>query len=410
MPNRMGLIIVTTMMSLVWLGGSCTFTPNFDKQLKLIVKPYRLSIAGWEFGAIPIEVGKWLFRSSQRTEDEVNLVAEYFTTIGQIKSLKTEIETVKTGDKQGDLASLQAKLDSLQAQKTAWDETVVEIIARQIKKALAEQGIYNPVIRLKVSFPPLIFRLEPPPNLLIVSPRERIESMREIPLQSAISREEMEAIEAEADKLNVSSLVVELGGLATYPSVVSNETDMRLILNTVAEEWLHQYLAFKPLGFRYLLDLSGVARNYEIAVMNETLASMVSKEIGAIVYEKYYAQQENQPEPLAKPDFDFNRKMREMRRAVDRYLAQGEIGTAERFMEQKRQYLADNGYYIRKLNQAYFAFYGTYADRPTSISPIGVELKELRQRSVSLKEFLETASAMTSRQELKEALGEEFSQ
>jgi len=409
-PTRMGLIIVTAMMSLVLLGGSCAPAPDFDKRLKSVVKPYRFSIAGWEFRAIPAEVGKWLFHGSQKANDEVNLVSEYFATAGQIKSLKTEIEAVKKGDKAGDLASLQAKLDKLLEQRAASDETVEGIIARQIKETLVEQGIYNPVVGLKVSFPPLVFRLESPPNMLVISPRERIESMREIPLQSGISRGDTEAIEAEIDKLNVSSLVVGLGGFATYPSVVSNESDLQFTLNTVAEEWLHQYLAFKPLGFRYLLDLSGIARNYEIATMNETLAGMVGKEIGAIVYEKYYAQPESQPAPPAQPDFDFNREMREIRRAVDQHLAQGEIKTAEEFMEQKRQYLASKGYYIRKLNQAYFAFHGAYADRPTSISPIGVEMKELRQQSVSLKEFLETVSEMTSRQELKEALGGEFSQ
>ena len=73
-------------------------------------------------------------------------------------------------------------------------------------------------------------------------------------------------------------------------------------------------------------------------------------------------------------------------------------------MEQKRQYLAKNGYYIRKLNQAYFAFHGTYADKPTSISPIGVEMKELRSRSDSLKDFLETAASMTSREALTESV------
>jgi hypothetical protein len=407
-PTRMGLIVVSAMMSLVLLGGSCAPAPDFDRQLKSVVKPYRFSIAGWEFQAIPAEVSKWLFRGSQKANDEVKLVNEYFATVGQIKSLKTEIEAVKKGDKEGDLASLQTKLDNLLVQRAANDGTVEGVIARQIKETLVEQGIYNPVVGLKVSFPPLIFSLEPPPNLLVVSPRERIESMREIPLQSTISRDEMETIEAEVDKLNVSSLVVGLGGFATYPSVVSNETDLQFALNTVAEEWLHQYLAFKPLGFRYLLDLSGIARNYEIAIMNETLAGMVSKEIGAIVYEKYYAQPESQPE--APPDFDFNREMREIRRAVDQYLAQGEIKTVEEFMEQKRQYLASKGYYIRKLNQAYFAFHGTYADRPTSISPIGVEMRELRRQSVSLKEFLETVSEMTSHQELKETLGGEFSQ
>ncbi len=410
MPIRMGLIIVTAMMSLVLLGGSCAPAPDFDKQLKSVVKPYRFSVAGWEFRTIPAEVGKWLFHGPQKANDEVNLVSEYFATAGQIKSLKTEIEAVKKGDKAGDLASLQAKRDDLQEQRAANNETVEGIIARQIKETLVEEGIYNPIVGRKVSFPPLVFRLEPPPNMLVISPRERIESMREIPLQSAISRDDTEAIEAEIDKLNVSSLVVGLGGFATYPSVVSNESDLQFTLNTVAEEWLHQYLAFKPLGFRYLLDLSGITRDYEIATMNETLAGMVSKEIGAIVYEKYYAQPENQPEPVAQPDFDFNREMREIRRAVDQYLAQGEIKTAEEFMEQKRQYLAGKGYYIRKLNQAYFAFHGTYADRPTSISPIGVELKELRQQSASLKEFLETVSEMTSRQELKEILAGEFTE
>jgi hypothetical protein len=70
-------------------------------------------------------------------------------------------------------------------------------------------------------------------------------------------------------------------------------------------------------------------------------------------------------------------------------------------MEQKRQYLTLRGRYIRKLNQAYFAWYGTYADSPTSINPIGLELKELRSQSDSLRGFLDTIALMTSRQELR---------
>jgi len=129
---------------------------------------------------------------------------------------------------------------------------------------------------------------------------------------------------------------------------------------------------------------------------------MVSKEIGAMVYEKYYSQYEggdNQSQE-AETEFDFNREMREIRRAVDTYLAQGEIEQAEEFMEEKRRFLASKGYYIRKLNQAYFAFHGTYADRPTSISPIGQELKQLRSQSASLKDFLDAVAGMASRQDL----------
>lgn len=140
--------------------------------------------------------------------------------------------------------------------------------------------------------------------------------------------------------------------------------------------------------------------------MNETLAGMVSKEIGSIVYEKYYSEYENSANQNQAPEpaFDFYREMREIRKTVDIYLAQGEIEQAEEFMEQKRLYLVSMGYYIRKLNQAYFAFHGTYADRPAFISPIGLELKELRSQSASLKDFLNTVAAMTNRQELRDSV------
>jgi hypothetical protein len=364
------------------------------------------SIAGWELRAIPREVNEWISGRSKEVDGEVRIVTDYFKSAERVKTLKSEIAAISTGDREGNLASLEAELSELEGQREALNLTIEKIIVRQIKEVLAEEGIFNPIVGLKVSFPPLIFNLDKPPHLLVISPRDRIESMREITLQPGVSLEEMEAIEGEVDNLGVSSLVLELGGLATYPSFVTTEADLRFTLNTVTEEWLHQYLIFKPLGFRYLLDLSGLARNYEVATMNETLVGIVSKEIGEIIYEKYYNEQEGQTSPADNPDSEFNREMREIRRAVDRYLAQGEIEQAEKFMEQKRQFLASKGYYIRKLNQAYFAFYGTYADRPASISPIGVGLKELRQRTASLKDFLDLVSGMTSRQQIKEALGD----
>ncbi len=400
----MGLIIMASLLSVILLSGSCAPAQGFDNHLRSIVKPYRFSIAKWELRTIPQEVSEWIFGGSKEIDNEVNTVTEYFLSVERIKSLKSEIKAINAGNKQGDLASLEAELNKLQGQRASLDEAVARIVGKQIRETLAQQGIFNPIIGLKVSFPPLIFKLEKPPHLLVISPRDRIESMREIALQPSINLKEMEAIEGEVDKLGVSSLVVGLGGFAIYPSLVTNDASLRFTFDTVAEEWLHQYLVFKPLGFRYLLDVTGVARNYEIATINETLVSMVSKEISAIVYEKYYTEYESQQNRVDESEFDFNREMREIRRAVDQYLARGEIEQAEEFMEQKRQYLASKSYYIRKLNQAYFAFHGAYADRPTSISPIGLELKELRRRSASLKDFLDTVAVMTSRQELKEAL------
>ena len=407
---KIRLIATASLLLVCLLGGSCAFTRDFDAHLSSIVKSYRFSIVKWESRAIPHEANQWIFGSYEKIDDEVHVVTEYFSTIERIKTLESEIEIINAGNEQGDLASLEAELNMLQEQKMALKDTVERIIEKQIKKTLAQQDIFNPMdryVRLKVNFPPLNFKLEKPPNLLVISPRDRIEGIRWITLQPSISLEEIKDIETEVDKLGVSSLVVELGGLgATYPSFVTDEASLRFIIDTATEEWLHQYLVFKPLGFLYLLDSIGVSRNYEIVIMNETLTSMVSKEIGTLVIENYYPQFEkgdNQTQ-IAGSQFNFNREMRDIRRAVDKYLAQGEIEQAEEFMEQKRQYLASKGYYIRKLNQAYFAFYGTYADSPTSISPIGLELKKLKSQSTSLKDFLDKVAAMTSRQDLIESI------
>jgi hypothetical protein len=362
----------------------------------------------WELEAIPCAVGQRLFGNHEEIDDQTDTVIDYFSLVEQIKSLKWEIDAINAGNEQGDLASLEAELNSLQEQRTALTDKVERIIASQIKEVLAEQGIFHPMdkyIKLKFNFPPLNFRLEKLPYLLVISPRDRIESTREIPLQQNLSPEEMESIEEQVDELGVSSLVVELGGSgALYPTLVTDSASLQFTINAAAEEWLHQYLAFKPLGFLYILDLIGISRNYEIATMDETLASMVSDEIGAIVREKYYPDYGNNDQQEPESGFDFNREMREIRIAVDEYLAQGKIEQAEEFMEERRQYLVSMGYYIRKLNQAYFAFYGTYADSPTSISPIGVELRTLREQSVSLRDFLNKVAAMTSRQELSDSV------
>ena len=403
---KIKLFVAISLLSICLLSGSCAPSQDFDAHLNSIVKPYLFSIARWESRAIPHEVNQWIGGRQEKIDDEVRVVTEFFSSTERMKILKSEIEAANAGNGERDLASLETELNRLQERRLALESTVEGIIEKQIRDTLTQQGIFNPIVELKVNFPPVNFRLEKPPYLLVISPRDRIESMREITLKPDLILEGIEDIEAKVDDLGISSLVVGLGGLSTYPSFVTNDASLRYTIDTATEEWLHQYLAFKPLGFLYLLDLTGQSRNYEIATMNETLASIVSKEIGSIVYEKYYSEYENgaNQNQASESEFDFNQEMREIRKTVDMYLARGQIEQAEEFMEQKRQYLASMGHYIRKLNQAYFAFHGAYADRPTSVSPIGLELKKLRGQSTSLENFLSTVAAMTSRQELRDSI------
>ena len=86
---------------------------------------------------------------------------------------------------------------------------------------------------------------------------------------------------------------------------------------------------------------------------------------------------------------------------VEQLLAQGKIEEAEQYMKERQWYLRLGGYGIRKLNQAYFAFRGSYAEGAASISPIGAEVKELRSLLPDVRSFIQTISGMSSYQEFR---------
>ncbi len=97
--------------------------------------------------------------------------------------------------------------------------------------------------------------------------------------------------------------------------------------------------------------------------------------------------------------------MHETRVQVDELLAEGKIKEAEDYMEGRRRFFWEHGYQIRKLNQAFFAFYGAYDDVPgagaAGQDPVGPAVQKLRRASKSLVEFLNRISWMTSFEELQ---------
>jgi len=191
----------------------------------------------------------------------------------------------------------------------------------------------------------------------------------------------------------------------------SNPTNL---IETVAHEWMHNNLTFKPLGIRY--DLSA-----ELRTMNETTASIAGKEISQAVMQRFYVDNAPKRNPLfdtvaigfsnsndhTNQPFDFRKEMYQIRLRVDELLNEGKVDEAEEFMREQRSLFWENGYRIRKLNQAYFAFHGAYADEPFSAAgddPVGIDVRLLRQRSDSLSQFIHRISHMTSYQELRDYL------
>lgn len=375
-----------------------------------IASPYSFNIARWEFENL---FDKWkykvqeVFHPSELSEAEkVQLVRDYLSLAQEITSLEARInrEKAKGPGSEKDIDVWQAQLAALKTERDRVEDQVEEIIESQISGVLADEGLSTTLKlggEVELLFPPVDFEFEEKPNVLIVSTSHKIEIVDTVLLRPGMSLEQMVEIEEAVEALDYSGLVEPLGGVATYPSIVPQMPSLQDLLYRIAHEWLHHYFFFRPLGQRYW-------SNYEMTTINETAADIAGNEIGLMVYERYYGGEEEAAPPAEEqePAFDFGREMREIRLTVDQYLARGEIEEAERYMEEKRKFLEANGCYIRKLNQAYFAFHGTYADTPTSVSPIGGQLRKLRERSSALGDFIGTVSGISSYEELLKMVGE----
>jgi hypothetical protein len=300
---------------------------------------------------------------------------------------------------------LQAQLNGLESQQRQLAPLAEAVLQEQISATLADLGLTTGGQPL----PPVLFHISPLPYDLIISPRDKIQQDAAISLVPDLSVDKQNNLENQVDSgLNVSSLVVPVGGIGSYPTMVMRTTALDWLSDTIAHEWTHNWLSLRPLGLNY--DTSP-----ELRTMNETTASISGNEISNFVLKKYYPELtaefiiQTVSMPISPPqaDFNFNSEMHITRVHVDELLAVGKVAEAEAYMGQRRQFFWDNGYAIRKLNQAYFAFYGAYADVPGGAAgedPVGPAVRALRAQSTTLTDFLNNISQMSSFQQLQAAV------
>jgi len=297
-----------------------------------------------------------------------------------------------------------AEDERLRAERAGLKNTVALILEGRLTRVIKQAGLTRE-FGGDVAWPPVDIEFEDPPSVLVTSPRSEIRKESETLLQGDLAIGQVEQIEAEAERDGkTSALVAQIGGIAMYPAIIPPEADYPSVLQDIAHEWTHHYLFFTPLGRRYF-------DSAKLTTLNETVANMVGQELGDLMARAYplawspVATPTPQPRPAAgSGGFDFTATMRGLQAQVVALLRAGRIGEAERLMEQTREELAAQGIYIRKINQAYFAFYGSYADTAASIDPIGPKLAQLRNDSPTLEAFVRTAQELTSEADLDRAL------
>jgi hypothetical protein len=375
----------------------------------------------WEFTAVLGKLG-FEFAAPQDTlppAQRQQLVRDYFEVLREARTVDWEINQLYS-----QLARQQAirqakpkeqELARLRAWLSARQNMVEAILEEQVSTELETEGFG----RWGYVIPPVKIRFTPLPLLLVTSARAEITRAGDMHLKAGVPLADRELLEdrVELEFEDKRALVTPVGGLSAYPAMILETDSLVWLVDTFVHEWTHHLLIAFPLGYHY-------TDSGEMTSINETTASIVGREVGRRVILRYYPELQELLPPLPTPpeappmsggeliwpdepppdQFDYNREMRTTRLQVDDLLAEGRIDEAEAYMEERRLFFVEHGHNIRKLNQAYFAFYGSYATSPSTGNPIGGQLEWLRGQSPTLRHFLRTVARVSEHQDLLDLL------
>ena len=247
-----------------------------------------------------------------------------------------------------------------------------------------------------VVWPPVDLELERAPRVLAVSPRSEVRLAASVLLSPQLARDEYAGIEAAIEAGGEwSAWIGGVGGVATYPALMIPRADWGAALRLAGHEWMHHYLIFYPLGRAYFAS-------DEMRTINETAADIAGDEIGALAAGVEIAA----GDAVDRAAGPVAAALRALRLEVDALLADGRVAEAEARMEAGRAELAALGARYRRINQAFFAFRGGYADRADAVSPYGPLLQGLRERSGSLAAFVGAIRGIGSAADAEAALRE----
>lgn len=410
---RLKRLWVFSQLFLLMLGLVLVIAPEWPvfadewHQLKRLIGLGEFDFLVWEVEAI-ISKGEAELVGGHLYLDEATrreIVLSYLQRVDEARQVSNEIallfaESTVT-EPFAAAAPLQSQLDILRADVAQLQPLAESILQEQIASVLLDEG-FSPIGQ---TFPPVLSRISPLPLLLVVSRRDRIEELYRVSLVPGQTTPEIETLEATIyNQLDRSALVVPLGGIGTYPAMILETTNLVFLTDVIAHEWAHNWLTLRPLGLNYNADST-------MRVINETVASVFGEAIGLKVLERYYPDLVPPPpspvlpnsEPQAPPTFDFRAEMSTTRIQAEKLLAEGKITEAETYMEERRLLFVANGYLVRKINQAYFAFYGSYADQPgaTGGDPTGPMVVTIFQQSGSIHTFMQQVAPITSFDDLQ---------
>ncbi len=409
--NRVLSLAFVLLICALLLGAGSVLTVDRNDQIRRYSREYEFDYLEWELGAFFRKAVQAATRAEKLLtfEQQTRVVNNYFLTVGEQNQLEIELRNASASPKAEDnlkVPGLKQALDEKNRELKVLTEITEPILQNQTELTLAKLGfgLGGQVL------PPVLYHVSETSMNLIVSPRTEISTIFEINLQPGMDVLEREKIESGIFRdFSLAALVEPIGGLGAYPSMVMQSSDIVWLLDTVAHEWTHNWLTFHSLGMRYF-------NSDDLRTINETTASISGKEISRETLKTWYPQHlpaaeseqsSNSKKPIIPENesFSFRKEMHTTRVRVDALLAEGKVEEAEAYMESRRVFLWERGYHLRKINQAYFAFYGSYNDVPgggaAGDDPVGPVVQRYRKQFADLHRFMVNIASVKSFSELQ---------
>jgi hypothetical protein len=293
--TRLSLWLFLTLLLAWLLTGSLPENRSLIDRARDFTRPYEFNYLSWTGQALLLkgmQSSLSMPHPLSRT-GRYQLVAEYFDLVARLERNEAALLRLyadpSVTDKESAARALKAENQRLQQRYTLILPFVESILQEQVSEILRQEGLSV----LGQPLPPVLYHTAAVPMGLVISPRDRIEQLANISLVPDLPLEKQIALEdAVASRLNVSTLVVPIGGVGVYPTMIMRTTNLPWLLSVIAHEWTHNYLQFRPLGMLY-------EKSPELRTMNETTASIVGNEIGEKVLAVYYPQLHS----LSRPGF-----------------------------------------------------------------------------------------------------------
>lgn len=405
-PTRLFNVFWVAVMLLSLVTRSGVDPTDQMEQIRAHSRAYEFDYVSWTLSALARKGSQAGLRVDQylSVEEQRELVFEYLELKNETNQLQFQLSSIIADPDQEDRLIREAEVREELERKSALREELAPFVEQVLQSQLN-----HALVELDISLggqliPPVLFRSEPDSFALIISPRDEIRQEANIMLIRGLSLDEIIGLESSLEEeLDLSALVVGVGGVGLYPSMIIESGNLDWLIHVISHEWTHNFLTLRPLGMHY-------AASPELTTINETIADLSADAVQSKAFELYYpeylpAEEAPPPAPPAESEsieelvppeplpFDFRAEMHITRLEADRLLAEGKIEEAEQYMEQRRIFFWENGYQIRRLNQAYFAFHGSYAADPGGAASeegvdLGQELRELRSRIPSYHEFM----------------------